>query len=763
MLKRIKNPLTAFLMGTIMFILVFLPMLIETGGVIFISGDYNMQTIPFAYHIYDAVHSGQLNWDWSTGLGSQFLSSYAYYNLFSPFTLLYFLFPRSFLIYAITIVTAVKYGVGSMLAYFYISRFVKNKHFAVIGGFVYILSSFSAYNIIFHFADVIALFPLLLIALEELCVNRRKGVFSLTVLLMAVVNYYFFFGQALFCVIYYFVRCSEIGWSWKRLFSVAGEALIGVCMSMVVLVPVAVSLLDSSKATTTLSENLFAYETIYYYLKLIQSAFMLPDPFYYVSLFPAANNEYPFGTMGASLAAYLPLFSAAGVISYMFAKKRKSWENILFAICVVMAFVPVLNQAFSAFNSGYYARWFYMPLLVAAMVSVKALDEDISYKPGLISCGAVVGLLLIYNFFFRSENEIMNYTINISAVYSSAQNLLHFGVTIISLICLIIVIHQRHTKDFIPKLYILSAVSVYTIFGVMTYSLTAIYSDYDVMAGIFAIGEEMPENVDTSERISSNADGKNISLVWGVDSTTHFNSLLDPGFDEFLQTVGIYSDKNVSRPIVSWREQICDLCSVKYHFIAVADIPDNSEYIGNYGLWCVYENENYIPMGFVFDEVISEEQYNNLDMEIEDKQALLLKYLVVENPEDYSDILTQGEDFSVISDEEYAELIEQRRSVHCTNLVKTTNGLTADINLDKENIVFFSASYNNGWSAYVDGEETDVICVDGGLIGVRVGEGEHSIELSYTTRGFKEGCIISCVGVAAFVVYIVVSRRKKSI
>lgn len=761
-LKKIKYPLTAFLMGAVMFILVFLPMLIETGGIITISGDYSMQSIPFVYRIYDAVHSGQLNWDWSTGLGSQFLSSYAYYNLFSPFTLLYFLFPRSFLIYAITIVSALKYGVGSMFAYFYIKRFVKNKHFAVIGGFIYMLSSFSAYNLIFHFADVFALFPLLLIALEELCINKRRGVFALTVLMMALTNYYFFFGQAVFCVIYYFVRCRELGWSWKRFFSVAAEALIGVCMAMAVLVPVAMALLSSSKATATLSDNLLVYDTVYYYLRLLQSAFMLPDTFYFVSLFPAAGDVYPYGTLGGSVAAYLPLFSAAGVISYMFAKKHKAWENILLAVCVLMAAVPVLNQVFSAFNSGYYARWFYMPLLVAAMISVKALDEDISFKPGIIFCGAVVGFLLIYHFLFRSEETIVEYTHTSNAFFSSAQNLLHFGITILCLVCLIIVVRQQHTKDFIPKLYIFTAVSVYMVFGIMAYNLVATIPDVSALVDIYSFDEDLPDYVDTSERISSNEDGKNINLIWGADSILHFNSLLDQGHDSFLKSTELFSKKNFSLPITSWISEICDLCSVKYHFFSISRTPDNIEYLGDFGEWQVYENENYIPMGFVFDEVISEEQFSALDMEISDKRRLLMKYLVVENPDDFADILPQGDDFAAISDEEYAELIEQRRSVCCTNLVKTTNGLTADISLDRENIVFFSASYNDGWRAYVDGEETEVICVDNGLIGVRAGEGQHSIELSYTVKGFKEGCIISCVGAAAFVVYAVLHKKRRA-
>ena len=42
--------------------------------------------------------------------------------------------------------------------------------------------------------------------------------------------------------------------------------------------------------------------------------------------------------------------------------------------CAVMALVPVLNAVYSAFNAGYYARWFYMPLLVLASMTARALE-----------------------------------------------------------------------------------------------------------------------------------------------------------------------------------------------------------------------------------------------------------------------------------------------------------------------------------------------------------------------------------------------------
>lgn len=772
MLQKIKYPLAAYLAGAAMLIAVFLPEIIDMRGAIILSGDYNMQSIPFVYHIWDAVHTGSLNWDWSTGLGSQFLSSYAYYNLFSPFTLLYFLFPRSMLLTAMTIVMAVKYGTGTMLAYFYIRRFVKNPNYAVVGGLVYMFLSFVGYNLIFHFADVFALFPLLLIALEELCIKGRKGVFALAVLLMALTNYYFFFGQAIFCVIYYFARCSakEVGWSWKRLFSVAGEAVIGVCMAMAVMLPVLLALLDSPKATDVMaSENMLAYNSVFYYLKMIQSAFMLPDPFMYVSLFPAISDTYPFGMAGASVAAYLPLFSSAGVISYVFAKKHRAWENILLGICVVMAFVPVLNQSFSAFNSGYYARWYYMPLIICALVSVKALEEEVSFKPGIIICGAMLAFLLVYNFFFRSVDTIVDHSMKSNAYFSMPENLLHFGVTLVCFISLIVIICQKRDKDFLPKVYILSAISVYATFGTMAYYLLSSVPDHSYIVDMYSTEESLPEAVDTSERISSsNMDSKNYSQIWGLDSTLYFNSVLDPGHQEFVRSTELVSN-GISVSLYSTFTELTDLCSVRYHFISSSWVPPHSKLIGNYGIWSIYENEYYLPMGFVYDEVLSSENYSKAQKAVDarsddNEKRLYLKYLVVDDPSQFADILPESNDISPISDDEYKALIEKRRAVTCTNLERTTRGLTADIDLDKENIVFFSVSNNSGWRAYVDDEECEALWVNNGLVGVRTGVGQHSIRLEYTVPGLKCGCVISLAGAAAYGAYMavgIIAKRRR--
>lgn len=767
LIKRIikSKGFLAFVLGFALYILIYLPELIAIDGVIYGSGDYNTQACPFIFHIRRSVLEGNVIWDHSSGIGNQFLSSYAYYNLFSPFTAIYLLIPESVLIYAIPYVNALKYGIGVLIAYFYLKRYVSSPHYAVIGGLLYVFSTFSAYNQVFHFIDIIVLFPLTLIAIDELCLNRRRGVFALSVMLMAYVNYYFFFGQAVFLAIYYFVNCADkhSGKKLKSFLSVAVEAVIGCLMAMPVLLPVLFTLASSEKATTLISvADMFIYKNGFNYLKIIQSAFMIPDPLWFTSLFIETHNKYPYGVLSASVAAYIPLFSAAGVISYMWAKK-KSWQTYLILISVVFALIPVLNQVFSAFNSSYYARWFYMPLLIGVMISVKALDEQISFKPGIIACSAVFAGLILFWIFYDFEAEFAKCVGGSSS--SQMLNIIHFSITAVSLVILIICVKMKRDKEFFPKLYLFSFIGIYMAFGIMTYYFLtdSASDDKKFLVDTCNYNDELPENIDVEERFSNKRGIVNYNLYWGIDNIMSFNSIYDTGFSEFLTDTGKIAYSGVfDMPDISDRA-ICDLCSVKY-FLNSNDISkedDSVSLAGTFDEYYIHENGNYIPMGFTYDTMISADKYQEIE-DIELKQDIYMKHLVVENPADFEGLLILSDNAvpDEITDEEYTQLIERHRSESCYDLEKTTEGLTAKINMSRKNVVFFSISHNDNWKAFVDGVETEVYKVNNGMIGIVVPEGEHAIELEYTIKGLGEGVVISITSIVVLVVYVILCKRK---
>ena len=75
----------AFFVALAMAAVLFLPFLIIDSGVFVFYGDYNAQQIPFYRLCNDAIKSGELFWNWNTDLGADFIGSYSFYTLGSPF------------------------------------------------------------------------------------------------------------------------------------------------------------------------------------------------------------------------------------------------------------------------------------------------------------------------------------------------------------------------------------------------------------------------------------------------------------------------------------------------------------------------------------------------------------------------------------------------------------------------------------------------------------------------------------------------------
>jgi len=138
---------------------IFLPFIIFDGGYFIYYGDFNVQQIPFYKLAHEAVRSGDIFWSWYTDLGANFIGSYSFYLLFSPFFWLTLPFPTSWIPFFMAPLLILKTGFAAFFAYFYIKRFVRDSRYAVIGSLLYAFSGWMAFNIFFnHFHDVAVFF-----------------------------------------------------------------------------------------------------------------------------------------------------------------------------------------------------------------------------------------------------------------------------------------------------------------------------------------------------------------------------------------------------------------------------------------------------------------------------------------------------------------------------------------------------------------------------------------------------------------------------
>ncbi len=86
------------------------------------------------------------------------------------------------------------------------------------------------------------------------------------------------------------------------------------------------------------------------------------------------------------------------------------------------------------------------------------------------------------------------------------------------------------------------------------------------------------------------------------------------------------------------------------------------------------------------------------------------------------------------------------------------------INNYEDGILQLSTSYSQGWTAYVDGNKTEIINVNTGFIGIPLAKGEHTVKLVYETPYLKLGTKLSYVGLVLIIfVFIIdlVRHRKK--
>lgn len=782
---------STFILGLFVSAVFFIPYMIMSEGYFTFYGDFNVQQIPFYQACHQAVREGNIFWSSTTDLGANFIGSYSFYLLGSPFFWLTIPFPNSIVPYLMGPLLILKFGCASLTAYAYIRRFTRTPEAARLGGLLYAFSGFSVYNVFFnHFHEAIIVFPLLLLSMELLLTENRRLVFALTVCLCAVVNYFFFFGMVVFSIIYFAVRlCSKaIKVKFSRFLVLAFEAVLGLLLSSFILLPSVMAITGNSRITEFLtgwSAIMYGKEQIY--ANVLQCFFFPPDIPARPVFFPNADVKW------SSLGGWLPVFSTVGIFTF-FKERKNHWLKRVLGICIFMAMVPILNSAFYAFNTAYYARWFYMPILLMCLATV-SLGEDSSvdwsygYKWVLgitIAVSAVIG-------FFPDENDDGTYTFGIHT--QDAENeFMYKGrfwvACIIALAGLVIL-------GVLLKILKTNRRAFYTSATVCVCIISMIYGNVFIASGrshSYEIKEVMIDQlIEGDVNLEGNKDSFRIDVYDGVDNTSMylgyqginaFHSVVPSSIFEFYEYIGMErsvgsrpeTDLFAIRPLLSVKYLLNPKCGDSFLDENTNEpLMDGFKYVKTENDYYIYENENYIPYGFSYDYYMD---YEFLDSYNEESRAqMMLKAILLDDKqiEKYKRLLTDIEELESADynpDETSVFLNDETFSFDCQKLAKTSStdfrfdnkGFTATVNRDRENLVFFSILYDKGWTAEVNGRPAEIEKVNAGFMAVLVPEGMSTIRFTYTTPGLYEGVSITIFTAIIMIIYaiILLFTRKKA-
>ena len=331
----------------------------------------NMQQVaPLYAHLWDWMHGNASIWfDWYTGLGTNVSMSISAFTMLSPFNLLLYLIPRNLILESISILTALKMVCMSVTMYIYLdSKFARLQD--CLKTIFAVMFSLSGYVILYGscftpWMDVVAVFPLLMLAFENMMKQGKKLFYIIMLALMFIMNYYL----GAMSLIYIFmlsgiyILTSEQKKKWKhQIWDLGIGTVAGMGLSCFVLIPVMMQLSSSQRGSS--GTNLLDQ-----YKGWITSA-IISD-----------------GTM-AAFQRWMMFFGLSFVIAIIVAGVRKYWgierrKTITMLLTTALVVIPVIVQGtnlmwhFGSYN-GYSLRNGY--LIAFTLISVASYYAEKMYR-----------------------------------------------------------------------------------------------------------------------------------------------------------------------------------------------------------------------------------------------------------------------------------------------------------------------------------------------------------------------------------------------
>lgn len=366
------------------------------------------------------------------------------------------------------------------------------------------------------------------------------------------------------------------------------------------------------------------------------------------------------------MAGFLPLISMSGVIAYLQSKKQ-SWLKRIIWICTGFALVPVLNSLFFALNSSYYARWFYMPILMMALATVISLeDHKIDLYRGMkwtlfitlgFMCIGIIPNVVDGEITLGLEGQPFKFWVN-------------SAIALISLAGTFLIVSYFRNKNRKDQKIFIRALTVGVCVITVAYSCFYIgtgksHSEYNQW--IINTGINGRQNIDLNDneffRVDVFEGLDNQAMFWKMPTIQTFHSIVPASIMEFYPQVGVTRDVG-SRPSADLYA-LRSLLSVKYLFSqdekeTQPAMPGFSYYTNQNG-FNIYKNDNFIPMGFTYDYYLTQSMFDSTTTSY--RGNLLLKGVLLSDMQ----ILKHSDILKMYPDIEYPDYSDEALANDCAN------------------------------------------------------------------------------------------------
>lgn len=618
------------------------------------AGDAATQGVTFLRHVKEmgwlkAVGS----YDFYLGLGADYLTSYSFFSLFDPFNLVFFILPFGDLM-NYTLTMALKHLTCAVVMFAYLKYKSVSSSRAIVLSVAYMLTGFVAFTFVRHYNLTAGpiYFPLAIMGVEKLFRKERPFLFIGTICLCLLTNFYVFFSLSVFVVAfsigYYFHDSAlqgskrSVGNFFAKLVPVGLYYLLGVALAGFMLLPNFYGYLNAARSASK-GVDLFAFEV--FLTQLV--SLTLPIP----------GKNYSSMFVNFALAA-LTLFA-------LFKKNKKTRIYGIFVIVLTIGYLlPVFGFAMNIFNYSN-NRWSYgLSFFLYALIGLQSretegeegFDEATSKKINIsfivyVALMAATALPALVSYTGSSAwwylatlpiavgvgfgaYKLIKKTKN-GAVWHALQRV-YKPTALFALSLVLTVVHclgfycvyafQHNGKERYATLF--SAEEKY---------VAELVANRYPFGSNLGVGNPSSPSDDygyfrTDTRVAQDwyMAFTNRGVNNGYCGTSAYNSVSNKYVYEFLKENGVYNPaQNLGMSGLDGRFALQSLLSVRYAYDTLG-VPYGftKSSADEQGYDHLYENDNYMPMGFVTDKVYSREYY--LSLPTLDRQYLLLDGVVLD-------------------------------------------------------------------------------------------------------------------------------------
>lgn len=566
-----------------------------TGNGSLLNGDTKIQLYPLFVEFWNKVHSGEsLFFSWNAGNGIDFYSNFAYY-LISPFNLIVLLCPKAWIENTVQFVMVLKWSLTgvTMVYYFMHTKHNRLEHCKTlvsgIMGLAFVLSNYMIMELgYFNWTDVIILFPILLLLLENMIETGKWKLYCMLLALSMICNFYMAYQVCIFLTIWFLLHiCRKDTAKIKKGLLFIGSSCLSAVISLVVILPCVMSVSNRYSTDTISSERLEFMKDI-------------------------INGIYDFGArmfmfQGNLLDwnSYQPrvYFSIGFFVlttPYFFIKLSK-WEKIkvtgLWLFLVISCCSGVLTVLWHGFAipNGIFQRYLYMFVFVMLYMALYVFMNMESLKYWKLFVAAILeGALLIYAFFGISHYEDF-YGYLLTAVFFALYQI----------ILVLYVKKSIQLKHFIITFSIFVFVELFAnaLYEFEEYNLST-WDMYGQNANTSSA--VMDVELEDGERINMSQTVFNAGLYEGLPSTNMFVSYCNGNMVHLYNQLGLSYSKNAFCS-ADGTSPLCNLLLNTRYGTSTGDASfSDEELISSPNGMNLYRMNRLAGLGYMVDESITD-------------------------------------------------------------------------------------------------------------------------------------------------------------